>query len=350
MKAAEVPGLSYREAGVDIDVANATKRSMADLLRSGDARVLNSLGAFASLFEASFPGYEHPVLVLKTEEPGTKQRLAVENKRYSSICYDMINHLINDIIVMGATPVAVQDAIICGKLEQEVVSEMVGAIAAACREQGCSLTGGETSEQPGVILAGTYILTSSVVGVVEKAGIIDGSRIREGDRLLALASNGLHTNGYSLVRRLLESDPGLADTKVDGESFLEVVLRRHRCYFHGLRGIFGNEDLHGMAHITGGGIAENVDRILPAGVAAEVDLSTIRPPAIFRAIRDAGRLTDADMLRTFNMGVGLMVVAARSGVDEIREHLATAGYESLECGEIVAGDKNVVFKGSIAWA
>lgn len=343
-------GLSYRDAGVDIDVANATKRSMADSLRTSDSRVLNTVGAFASLFEASFPGYEQPVLVLKTEEPGTKQRLAVEHGRYASICYDMINHLINDTIVMGASPVAVQDAIICGKLDQNVVSEMVRAIAAACREQDCSLTGGETSEQPGVIPAGTYILTSSMVGVVDKSKIIDGSAIKKGDRLLALTSNGLHTNGYSLVRKLIESTPEIVDVDVAGQSFLEAILTPHRCYFQGVRGLFGHRDLHGMAHITGGGIAENVDRVLPDGLAAQVDLSTIEPLPVFKAIRDAGHVSDADMLRTFNMGVGLVVVAAPAGVAEMQEHLVAQGYVSYDCGEIISGTKNVVFKGALHWA
>ena len=317
--------------------------------RRPNPRLLNRIGAFASLFEASFPGIEHPVLVLKTEEPGTKQRLAVEHGSYASICYDMINHLINDTIVMGATPVAVQDAIICGKLEPDVVAEMVKALAAACQEQECTLTGGETSEQPGVLPAGTYVLTSSMVGVVDKAKIIDGSAIREGDSVLALASNGLHTNGYSLVRRLIEAQPDIVDRDVAGESFLDAVLTPHRCYYHAVRGLFDNPGLHGMAHITGGGVAENVNRILPDDLAAQVDLSALRFPPVFKVIRDAGQVSDADMLRTFNMGVGLAMVASPRAVPEMRKHLKALGYDSLVCGNVVPGRGDVAFRGALNW-
>jgi phosphoribosylformylglycinamidine cyclo-ligase len=342
-------GLSYKGAGVDIDVANAAKRRMAESLQTSDPRLLNKIGAFASLFEASFPGIEHPVLVLKTEEPGTKQRLAVEHGRYASICFDMINHLVNDTIVMGATPVAVQDAIICGKLEPGVVSEMVKAVADACREQECILTGGETSEQPGVLAAGTYVLTSSMVGVVDKAKIIDGSAIQKGDHLLALASNGLHTNGYSLVRRLIEAQPDIVDRDVAGQSFLDAVLTPHRCYYRAVRGLFDDPGLHGMAHITGGGVAENVDRILPDDLAAQVELSALRFPPVFGVIREAGHVSDADMLRTFNMGVGLALVASPRAIPGMQKHLDALGYGSFLCGEIVPGDGNAAFRGAVQW-
>ena len=342
-------GLSYRESGVDIDSANAAKQDMKRIMKTDDPRVLNTVGAFASLFEASFPGLREPVLVLKTEEPGTKQKLAVENKRYTSICYDMVNHLINDIAVMGATPLAVQDAIICGKLEPEVVTEMVRAMAQACRDQGCTLTGGETSEQPGVIPAGTYILTSSIVGVVDRLKVIDGSRIANGDTVLAVASNGLHTNGYSLARRLLVESPSIAGETVGGESFLEAILKPHTCYFGGLRDIFDLPELHGMAHITGGGIAENLDRVLPAGLDAAVDLSRIRIPPVFEMIRRAGSVPDSDMLRTFNMGVGLCIVADPSGLSPIQGRLQAKGFLCYPVGEIVPGTRRVTFRGNLTW-
>ncbi len=204
---------SYKKAGVDIEVATDTKRAMARSLETGDKRVLNKIGAFASLFDASFPEYEHPVLVLKTDEPGSKQKLAFEHNRISSICYDLVNHLVNDVIVMGATPLAVLDVVVCGKLEKEVVVQIVESISKACKEQGCVLVGGETSEQPGVIEARTYVLAGSIVGVVEKSKVIDGSNIQEGDSILAVASNGLHTNGYSLVRSLIEHKPEVMRTK-----------------------------------------------------------------------------------------------------------------------------------------
>lgn len=333
--------LSYKKAGVDLDTACAAKRAMAKSLETSDPRVLNRLGAFASLYDARFPEYEHPVLVLKMEEPGSKQKLALEHDRISSICYDLVNHLVNDIIVMGARPLSVQDVIICGKLEEEVVGQLVASMAEACREQDCTLTGGETSEQPGVMDEGTYVLAASIVGVVEKASIIDGSKIQEGDVVLAVASNGLHTNGYSLVRALMAEKPEIVDMQVEGERFIDAVLRPHKCYYQSVRGLFGMPELHGMAHITGGGIEGNLSRILPEGLEAAIDVRKIQVLPVFKFIKETGNIEDADMLRTFNMGVGLTIVAKESAADAIREHLSEKGCLSYAIGEITRGKCHV---------
>jgi len=340
---------SYEKSGVSIDTADAAKKRMAKSLATSDHRVLNKIGAFATLFDGRFPDYEHPVLVLKTEEPGSKQKLAFLYKRVTSICYDMINHLINDIIVMGATPLAVQDAVICGRLEKEVVNEIVDALASACREQGCTLTGGETSEQPGVLDAGTYILTSSIVGVVEKSKIIDGSGIRQGDVVLAVASNGLHTNGYSLVRALMAAHPHLVQAKVAGESFIDAILKPHTCYYQAFRGLFDNPSLHGMAHITGGGIEGNLNRVLPDGMNASINLPDIRILPIFKLIRDTGNVDQRDMLRTFNMGVGMTLVVDPAGVEPIRQHLLKTGHDTYPIGTIVKGERKGIFHGNVCW-
>lgn len=340
---------SYEKAGVSIDTADAAKRAMAKSLATNDQRVLNKIGAFATLFDGRFPGYEHPVLVLKTEEPGSKQKLAFQYKRVRSICYDMINHLINDIIVMGATPLSIQDAIICGKLEKDVVNEIVDGLSSACREQGCTLTGGETSEQPGVLDAGTYILTSSIVGVVEKSKIIDGSKIREGDAVLSVASNGLHTNGYSLVRALMAANPELAGRKVAGETFLDAILKPHTCYYQAFRELFDNPGLHGLAHITGGGIEGNLNRVLPDHLNAAIDLEEIRVLPIFKFIREVGNVEDRDMLRTFNLGVGMTLVADPASISTISQHLHKMGYENNVIGKITPGEKKVIYHGRANW-
>lgn len=342
-------GLSYKDAGVDIDLANQTKAELKTVLANKDPRLLNSLGAFGALYDFSFPEYESPVLVLKTEEPGSKQVLAFRYDRYESICYDMINHLINDCIVMGARPLAVQDAIICGKLEKDKVVRMVAAIAQACREQGCTLTGGEISEQPGVIPEGTYILTSSIVGIVDRKDIIDGSAIEPGDIVIGVESSGLHTNGYSLVRKLLAKDPGLAETVIGDRRFIDLVLEPHRCYYKTVRGLFGTRVIKGMAHITGGGIAENLNRILPPRVDAAIDLSLYRIPAIFGAIKAAGSVSDSEMLRTFNLGVGLTIVCSRTDVDRVISHISESGIAAYVIGEIVPGSGRVVTRGSLPW-
>ena len=341
--------LSYKQAGVDIDVADAAKRDMARSLETADRRVLNQHGAFATLLDGVFPGYAHPVLVYKTEEPGSKQKLAIQHGRVASICYDLVNHLVNDIIVMGATPIAVQDAIICGKLEREVVTRFVATIAEACRAQGCVLTGGETSEQPGVIEAGIYILVASILGVVEKSKILDGSKIAEGDRVLAIASNGLHTNGYSLVRALMARKPEILERRVDGEPFLDAILRPHTCYYQAVRELFDWPELHGLAHITGGGIQDNLNRILPPNLDAAIDRGLIRILPVFKLVREMGGVPDDDMLRTFNLGVGMTLVAAEAGVERIRQHLAAQGHASYAIGEIVQGEKKVAYHGTLKW-
>ncbi len=341
--------ISYKGSGVDIKLADATKRAMAGSLETTDKRVLNRIGAFATLFDGRFPEYEHPVLVIKTDEPGSKQKLAFQYNRISSICYDLVNHLVNDIIVMGARPLSVQDAIICGKLEKDVVIQIVESISSACREQGCVLTGGETSEQAGVIESGTYILTASIIGVVEKSEIIDGSRIKEGDTVLAVASNGLHTNGYSLVRALMARKPEVVEMEIEGEPFLNVIFRSHKCYYQSFRDLFEFPQLHGIAHITGGGIEGNLNRVLPENLNAVIDLSEIQVLSIFKLIREIGNVRDSDMLRTFNMGVGMTIVAEETAIERMRKHLSEMDCKSYVIGEITEGKKKVSYRGRLNW-
>lgn len=341
--------LSYKQSGVDIDTANDTKAQMAKYLESNNARVLNKIGAFATLFDGSFPEYKHPVLVFKTEEPGTKQKLALENDSVETICQDLVSHLINDTIVMGAKPLSVQDCIVCGKMEKDIILKMVSALSSACKENGCVLTGGETSEQPGVVDAGTYILTASVVGVVDKENIIDGSKIQDGDAVLALASSGIHTNGFSLVRKIMEASPAILKETIMGQSFIKTILTPHRCYYNCLKGLFGKEDLAGLAHITGGGIKENLNRILPEGLSAQVDLSKIKILLIFKTLKGFGNLEDADMLRTFNMGVGMTAVVRKSFVATAVAHLKEFDVDAYEIGVIAKGDRSVDFTSELRW-
>ena len=339
--------LSYAKSGVNIDVTDAAKRQMARTVDRGDPRVLNRVGAFASLLEGRFEGYRHPILVMKTEEPGSKQKLALALGRPKSIGFDLVNHLVNDLMVMGTEPLYIQDCIVCGKIEPETVTAIVAGIADACREQGCVLCGGETSVQPGVVADGVYVLTACGVGVVDRERIIDGSRIREGDTVLALASNGLHTNGYTLVRKLLERSPKLGSQALDGETFMDVIMRPHQCYYKAVRGLFGDEGLKGMAHITGGGIQDNLNRILPRGLDAAVDLALLRVPPVFRLIMREGSVPQADMLRTFNMGAGLTAVCSPDAVGRFTAHLAGAGCAAYPIGRIVQGSQKVVYSGEL---
>ncbi|WKZ56657.1 MAG: phosphoribosylformylglycinamidine cyclo-ligase [Bdellovibrionota bacterium] len=339
--------LSYEQSGVSIDTADAAKRQMAKSLATANPRVMNSLGAFASLYDFRFPEMASPVLVVKMEEPGSKQLLAAQYGRLPAIGHDLVNHIINDTIVMGAKPLLLQDTIICGKLEKDVVVALVDTIADACRTEGCDLVGGETSEQPRVVPPGTYILSACCIGVVDRAKIIDGSKIEEGDVILAVASSGVHTNGYTLVRSLLDQQPGLAHQRVGDSTFLEQILIPHRCYNHPLQQLFSEAVIHGLAHITGGGLVDNLSRIIPQGLQARVDLRSIEVLEIFRAIAKAGNVAQAEMLRTFNLGVGLVVVAPKSQVASIKECFESFGHHTYPIGTIMSGDEPVSCAGSL---
>jgi phosphoribosylformylglycinamidine cyclo-ligase len=341
--------LSYAAAGVNIDEADKAKEVITSVIGGGKHVIDAGKWAFASLVDGRFPECEHPVLVLKTEEPGSKQLLAFNEDKVESICEDMINHLINDIAVMGASPIAVQDCVVCGKLDGKIALRIVKGIAAACKAQDCVLTGGETSEQPGVVPAGTYILSASVVGIVDKKNIVDGSAIKPGDIVLAVASNGLHTNGYSLVRKLMKQQPSILKKKIDGVSFMDAILKPHTCYFQAIKQLHGDKAVRGMAHITGSGIEGNLERILRKNVDAKIELNTIRVLPIFGVIRDAAQAEDNEMLRTYNMGVGLIMVVAKSDAARIEKTVRKAGHDCYAIGEVVSGSGTVKFAGKVQW-
>lgn len=313
--------VSYSKAGVDISYTDSIKKEMEKYVSLGDNRVLNKMGAFASLYDFKFDSIEHPVLVLKAEEPGSKQKLAIEYGYTESICHDMINHLVNDIIVMNAKPLAVLDTIVCGKAEKDTIKSLVKGISEACKENQCVLIGGETSIQPQVVEKGVYVLTSSIAGVVDKNKIIDGSDISINDRVLAVSSNGLHTNGYSLVRLLMDMHPDLSGVNVDGETFISTIMRPHTAYYPILKDVLNNEWISGMAHITGGGIKGNLGRIIPENLCAEIDLSLIKILPVFKLIRDIGKVQDEEMLSTFNCGVGLILIVKDEVANRIKAHI-----------------------------
>ncbi|GAA6409937.1 phosphoribosylformylglycinamidine cyclo-ligase [Blautia hominis] len=340
--------LSYSKAGVDIAYTDTIKKEMAKHLETGDKRVLNGLGPFASLYDISFPEIKNPVLVLKSEEPGSKQKLAMEYGYTGSICHDMINHLVNDIAVMGAKPLAVLDTIVCGNAEKDTIGALVKGVSEACRENECSLVGGETSVQPQVVEKGVYVLTSSIAGIVEKNRIIDGSAAGEGDVVLALASNGLHTNGYSLVRMLMDRMPEIKLEKVEGETFIEQIMKPHTPYYKALKGILGKDCIHGMAHITGGGIEGNLCRVIPDGLSAVIDLDKIKTLPVFRFIRQCGNISDREMLSTFNCGVGFIMVVQAEAAAQIAAHMNNY-CECYEIGRIRTGEQKVVMENRLNW-
>lgn len=344
----DADGLSYSKAGVDIAYTDTIKKEMSRHLETGDRRVLNGLGPFASLYDINFPEMKNPVLVLKSEEPGSKQKLAMEYGYTESICHDMINHLVNDIAVMGARPLAVLDTIVCGNAEKDTIKTLVKGVSEACRENECSLVGGETSIQPLVVESGVYVLTSSIAGIVEKSKVIDGSSIEEGDAVLAVASNGLHTNGYSLVRLLMDKMPQIKLDKIDGLTFIEQIMKPHTPYYKAIKGLFHRDVIHGMAHITGGGIEGNLCRVIPDGLRARIDLSKIRVRNIFKYIRSNGNISDEEMLRTFNCGVGLVIIASQEDKNIVLNHIRQC-YDCYEIGKIEKGDRKIVFEQRMNW-
>lgn len=341
-------GLSYSKAGIDITYTDTIKREMAKHLDTKDDRVLNGLGPFASLYDIKFQEIENPVLVLKSEEPGSKQKLAIEYGYSESICHDMVNHLVNDIVVMGAKPLAVLDTIVCGNAEADTIKTLVKGVSDACKENECSLVGGETSIQPLVVDPGVYVLTSSIAGIVERSKVIDGSQIKEGDAVLAIASNGLHTNGYSLVRLLMDKMPQIKLDKIDGLTFIEQIMKPHTPYYRSIKDLFDKDVIHGMAHITGGGIEGNLCRIIPEGLSAKIDLSKIKILDIFKYIRNNGNISDEEMLRTFNCGVGFNIVTNQKDKAAVMPHVSRF-YDCYEIGVIESGDRKVKFENRLNW-
>jgi phosphoribosylformylglycinamidine cyclo-ligase len=341
---------TYAAAGVDRDGHSDITLGLRSRLTRNDPRLLNRVGAFASLFEADFPGISDPVLVLKAEEPGSKQLLAKNFNKIDNIGFDMINHLINDIIVMGGKPLAVLDVIVVGKLVKDDINKIITAINQACVNQDCSLVGGEISEQPGVLPESVFILSSSVVGVVSKKKIIDGSRIKKGDKVIAMASNGLHTNGYSLIRKLIADKPSILKVKISNEPFIDAVLRPHTAYYPYLKDILDSPKVRGLAHITGDGICGNLERILPEGLSALVNLDKIEVLPLFKVIKDMGGVPEEDMINNLNMGVGMTMVTAPGQETPMIEYLEKKGIHSYHIGEIISDEDNTVkFSGKINW-
>lgn len=334
---------TYKSAGIDIDETDDAKTAMAGIVAS-DRTPLNRFGAFASVISLELASYKNPVLVMKTEEPGSKQMLAFKHDRIESVCADMINHLVNDCIVMGAKPLAVQDAIICGRFNKERVLRIVRGVSEACRLNDCVLVGGETSIQPGVVPDDGFILTSCIVGLADRDRLVDGRAIKVGDSLVAVASNGLHTNGYTLVRKLMTQY-----AELQSDAFVEQALAIHTAYYPALKSSIADGLLVGMAHITGGGIRDNLRRVLPSVVDAVVDLSEISVPTIFKTIKTVGRIADEEMLRTFNCGVGMVLVLRQGNVSEVVSRLRHSGLLAYQVGVVRAGRGDVELEGALQW-
>ena len=345
--------MDYKQSGVDIDAGNEVVRRIRSLARATfTPGVLSEIGSFGGLFRLGDAGGDDAVLVASADGVGTKLRVAFMTGVHTSIGVDLVNHCVNDILVQGAYPLFFLDYLATGRLNPDVAVQIVEGLAGACRANGCALLGGETAEMPGFYADGEYDVAGFIVGVVPRRQLIDGKSISPGDVLIGLPSSGLHTNGYSLARRIAFDGAGLSvDAVVPalGRSIGEALLVPHRSYLSVVRPLIGDHAgpalIKGMAHITGGGITDNLPRMLPSGTHAAIDRSAWQTPAIFQWLQQAGGVPDADMLRTFNMGIGLIIACAPDRERELIDGLAATGEpEAVRIGQIRAGGEGVVYE------
>jgi len=337
--------MDYKSSGVDIDAGNETVRRIKSLARATfTPGVLSEIGSFGGLFSLG-AAWRDPVLVSSADGVGTKLKIAFMTGRHDTIGVDLVNHCVNDILVQGAVPLFFLDYLATGRLSPDVAEQIVKGLARGCQDNGCALLGGETAEMPGFYAQGEYDVAGFIVGAVERAHLITGTAISAGDILIGLPSSGLHTNGYSLARHVVFEGLKLSvDTHVPelGETVGEALLRPHRAYLPVIRPLLGTGLVRGMAHITGGGITDNLPRILPEGTAARVDRRSWRTPALFRWLGESGSVPEMDLRRALNMGIGLILVVAATDVDAVQAALLNAGEaNSTVIGAIEAGTGEV---------
>ena len=338
--------ITYSDAGVDIDAAtDATDRIKKLAQQTFNQRTLSDIGSFGGMFDGAFPGLKQPVLVASADGVGTKLKIAFLANVHNTVGRDLVNHCVNDILVQGARPLFFLDYIATGKLDPETIAAVVGGIATGCRENGCVLLGGETAEMPDFYSAGEYDVAGFIVGVVDKDKTIDGKTIREGDVLLALPSVGLHTNGYSLARKLFLDVAGFTvDTQLEevGMTVGQALLQPHVSYLAALEPLLDSASIKGLAHITGGGLTDNIPRILPEGAAVTIHKGSWPVLPIFTAMQKIGNVSEHEMYRTFNMGVGMVIVVAPENADAVKSELRRSS-EVFEIGHVVAGNRDVQF-------
>lgn len=342
--------MDYKASGVDIEAGHEVVRRIKGLAAATfTPGVLSQLGLFGGLFKLDVARCREPVLVASADGVGTKLRVAFLANRHDTVGADLVNHCVNDILVQGAEPLFFLDYLATGCLKPDVAVDVVKGMANACTANGCALLGGETAEMPGFYASGEYDLAGFIVGVVDRDRVIDGRHLAAGDRLIGIPSNGLHTNGYSLARLVLFDRLGLrVDEYVPaiGATVGDALLRVHRSYLTLVRPLLARDLVLAMAHITGGGLTDNLPRVFPSGLGAEIDLSAWEPPPLFRFIQTAGAVPLDEMLRTFNMGIGLVIACRESDATTVLEALAEAGErEACTVGRVVAGAGGVSYAG-----
>lgn len=335
---------TYKEAGVDIEAGNSFVQKIKPLVKSTfRPEVMTEIGGFGGLFSLNTTKYKNPVLVSGTDGVGTKLKLAFLADRHDTVGIDLVAMCVNDIVVQGAEPLFFLDYLATGKLDPDSAAQIVAGIAEGCRQSGCALIGGETAEMPGFYSDGEYDIAGFTVGVVEKDQIIDGSSITVGNKLIGIGSSGLHSNGYSLARRIIFDRMGLSiDSRLPGSdlSVADELLTPTRIYVRSVMNLLKDFKINGIAHITGGGLLENVPRVLPKGCSAAFKLGSWSMPSIFTILQEAGNVEQSEMYRTFNMGVGMVLAVAKTDVDDILSRLNGLGEQAWLIGEIKAMTKS----------
>ena len=330
--------ISYKDAGVDIDAGNQFVENIKPLVKATfDKQVLGGIGSFAGAYELP-TGYKEPVMLAATDGVGTKLKLAIESGKFDTVGIDLVAMCVNDLICNFGTPSFFLDYYATGRLDVDVATAVVRGIGRGCELAGAALVGGETAEMPGMYTQGEYDLAGFSVGIVEKERILDGSNVKTGDRLIGIASSGPHSNGYSLIRTILDRSAVSTDRMLDGKTLAEQLIEPTRIYVKPLLQLLSRVEVHALAHITGGGITENLPRVLGGGLHATVDLGAWQRPSIFSWIQHEGGLDTDEMLRTFNCGIGMVVYVGASDEDAALDLLRQQGETAFHIGEIVAGD------------
>ena len=333
--------LTYKDAGVDIDAGSDLVERIKPLVkRTMRPEVLAGLGGFGGLFALPPNRYRQPVLVSGTDGVGTKLKLAQQLNRHDSIGIDLVAMCVNDVLVQGAEPLFFLDYFACGQLDVDIAAEVIGGIAEGCAQAGAALIGGETAEMPDMYPQGEYDLAGFCVGAVERVDMIDGTTISAGDALLGLAASGPHSNGYSLIRKVLALAP---DDQIEGRSASEALLEPTRIYVRSIIELMQSVKVKGLAHITGGGISENLPRVIPQQLHAEVETSSWQQGAVFDWLAKTGNIESSEMRRTFNCGIGMVVVVAAADLDNALSTLRAAGEDAWHLGRIAAGDSEVQY-------
>lgn len=339
--------VTYSDAGVDIDAATrATDRIRQLAQQTFNERTLSDIGSFGGMFDGAFPHLKEPVLVASADGVGTKLKIAFLTGVHNTVGRDLVNHCVNDILVQGARPLFFLDYIATGKLAPETVAAVVEGITRGCRENGCVLLGGETAEMPGFYGDGEYDVAGFIVGIVDRQKIIDGKSINVGDVVMALPSVGLHTNGYSFARKLFFETAGHeVNTALEdlGMTIGESLLQPHLSYLPMLDALLESGIIKGLAHITGGGLTDNVPRILPAGTAVEIQKGTWPVLPVFTLMQRIGSVSESEMFRSFNMGVGMVVICGADQIRRLEDHFRTRNEKCYRIGRVIAGDQSVSY-------